>query len=215
LAKWDAALYTEQPLKQSTLAEIWTPATLNNGKQKGYGFGWHSNRIHNRRMLYHGGAWQGFKSSITRFVDDKLTIIFFANSWETNDIKLTRGLASIFYPEFALPTIQTIADRDPSTSSLIKQVLLQLARGAANPEAFTAEFRAHDFPARAKQLGEKLNSLSLPVAIIHLGELVERRNENDRRLFRYLMTDLGQTLLCTVALTKDNKIAALEIESRN
>ena len=96
LAKWDAALYTDKPLKQSTLAEIWTPATLSNGKQKAYGFGWHSNRIHNRRMLYHGGAWQGFKSSITRFVDDKLTIIFFANSWETNDIKLTRGLASIF-----------------------------------------------------------------------------------------------------------------------
>jgi CubicO group peptidase (beta-lactamase class C family) len=215
LAKWDAALYTDKPLKQSTLAEIWAPATLNNGKQKAYGFGWHSNRIHNRRVLYHGGAWQGFKSSITRFVDDKLTIIFFANSWETNDIKLTRGLASIFYPEFALPTIQTIADTDKKASSMIKQVLLQMARGTANPEAFTTEFRTNDLPVRVKQIGETLNSLSLPVAIIHLGELVERRDENNLRVFRFLMTDLGQTLLCTVALTKDDKIAALEIESRD
>jgi len=215
LAKWDAALYTDKPLKQSTLAEIWAPATLNNGKQKAYGFGWHSNRIHHRRVLYHGGAWQGFKSSITRFVDDRLTIIFFANSWETNDIKLTRGLASIFYPEFALPTIQTIADRDKKASSVIKQVLLQLARGTANPEAFTTEFRTNDLPVRVKQIGETLNSLSLPVAIIHLGELVERRDENNLRVFRFLMTDLGQTLLCTVALTKDDKIAALEIESRD
>jgi hypothetical protein len=60
-----------------------------------------------------------------------------------------------------------------------------------------------------------LNSLSLPVAIIHLGELVERRDENTLRVFRYLMTDLGQTLLCTVKLTKNDKIAALEIESRD
>ena len=94
-------------------------------------------------------------------------------------------------------------------------MLLQLARGNANPEAFTAEFRANDFPVRAKQLGETLNSLSLPVAVIHLGELVERRDENDRRVYRYLMTDLGQTLVCTVALTKDDKIAALEIEGRD
>ena len=215
LAKWDAALYTDTPLKQSSLAEIWSPATLTGGRQKAYGFGWHSMRIHNRRVLYHGGAWQGFKSSITRFVDDKLTIIFFANSWETNDIKLTRGLASIFYPEFALPTIQTIADTDARTSSRIKQVLLQVAGDRADPEAFTAEFRADDFPVRVKQLGETLNSLSLPVAIIHLGELVERRDENTLRVFRYLMTDLGQTLLCTVKLTKDDKIAALEIESRD
>ena len=53
------------------------------------------------------------------------------------------------------------------------------------------------------------------MAIIHLGVLVERRDENNLRVFRYLMTDLGQTLLCTVALTKDDKIAHLEIESRD
>ncbi len=215
LAKWDAALYTDQPLKQATLAQIWTPATLNDGKLKAYGFGWHSDTIHQRRVVYHGGAWQGFKSSIIRFLDDKLTIIFFANSWETNDIKLTRGLASIFYPEFSLPAVQTIEDREPKASSLIKQTLLQLAKGNANPESFTPEFRAREFPARAKQFAETLNSLSLPVAVIHLGELVERRDENNLRVFRYLMTDIRKTLLCTLKLTKDDKIAAVEIESRD
>lgn len=62
-------------------------------------------------------------------------------------------------------------------------MLLQLARGTANPEAFTAEFRANDFPGRVKQFDETLDSLSLPVAVIHLGELVERRDENDLRVF--------------------------------
>jgi hypothetical protein len=164
--------------------------------------------------VYHGGAWQGFKSSIIRFLDDKLTIIFFANSWQTNDIRLTRGLVSIFYPEFALPIDQPIEDRDTKASSSTKQALLQLARGSASLELFTAEFRANEFPVRARQLGETLNSLSLPVAVIHLSELVERRAENNLRVYRYLLIDIGKTLWCTVKLTKDDKIADLEIERR-
>jgi hypothetical protein len=30
-------------------------------------------------VLDHGGAWQGFKSHISRYVDDKLTIVVLAN----------------------------------------------------------------------------------------------------------------------------------------
>src|SRR4029450_7575786 len=56
LAKWDAALYTDKPLKQSSLTRIWTPATLNDGQRKAYGFGWHTDRIHGRRVVFHGGA---------------------------------------------------------------------------------------------------------------------------------------------------------------
>lgn len=212
LAKWDAALYTDKPLKQSSLAQIWTPATLEDGKRKAYGFGWHTDSIHNRRVVFHGGAWQGFKSSIVRFPDDRLTIIFLANSWETNDIKLTRGLAAIFYPEFALPAIQRIEDREPKVTSLVRRVFLQLAKGSANPELFTAELRAEIFPHRAKQLGETLNSLSLPVAVIHLGELVERRDEGNLRVYRYLLTDMARTLSCTVKLTRDDKIASFELQ---
>jgi CubicO group peptidase (beta-lactamase class C family) len=213
LARWDAALYTDRPLKQATLAEIWTPTTLSDGKRKAYGFGWHSDTIHNHRVVYHGGAWQGFKSSIFRFLDENLTIIFFANSWETNDIKLTRGLAAIFYPEFALPPVQKIEDRDIKATSLVRRALLQLAKGSADPELFTPEFRAEVFPVRAKQLGETLNSLSLPVAVIHLGELVERRDEDNLRVFRYCLTDIGKTISCTVKLTKNDKIASLKIEN--
>jgi hypothetical protein len=96
----------------------------------------------------------------------------------------------------------------------VRRALLQLAKGTANPELFTPEFRAEVFPKRAEKLGEILNSLSLPVAVIHLSELVEQRNENNLRVFHYLLTDIGKTLSCVVKLTSDNKIAALEIESR-
>jgi CubicO group peptidase (beta-lactamase class C family) len=211
LAKWDAALYTDKPLKQSSLDQMWSPVKLDGGKRKAYGFGWHTDVIHGHRIVFHGGAWQGFKSFILRFPDDKLTIIFFANSWETREFKLARGLIATFYPEFALPAVQPTEDKEPQVTALVRRVLLQLAKGKADPNLFTPEARANVFPDQAKQIGESLNSLSLPVAIIYTNELIGRREENRLRVYRYVMTDLGKTLFCRVTLTKDDKIASLQL----
>lgn len=211
LAKWDAALYTNKPLKQSSLRIIWTPVTLSDGKRKPYGFGWFTDTLHNRRILFHGGAWQGFKTFIVRFPDDKLTIIFLANSWDTKDFRFARGLAAIFYPEFELPPANFIEDAEPDVSSLIHRVLVQLQTDTVDPNLYTTELRAKLFPIKAKEIGARLNGLSLPIAVISLKELVERREENNLREFRYLLTDIGQTLSCSVKLTRDGKIADLDV----
>ena len=81
LAKWDAALYTEKLLKRSSLDQMWTVAKLKNGQPNSgrYGFGWSILAKDGHRVLEHGGAWQGFKSHISRYVDDKLTIVVLAN----------------------------------------------------------------------------------------------------------------------------------------
>lgn len=213
LAKWDAALATDKPLKQSSLAQMWMSTKLNDGTRKAYGFGWHTDTMHGRRIVYHGGAWQGFKSFIVRFPDDKLTIIFFANLWQTTEFRLARGLIANFYPEFALPLAQPIEDKEPKVTASVRRVLLQFAKGAADPNLFTSEARAEIFPDRAKQIGESLNSLSLPIAIIYTSELIERTEENGLRVYRYMLNDLGTTLFCTVKLMKDDKIVSLQVRS--
>ena len=214
LAKWDAALYTDKPLKQSSLAQMWTPVKLSDDRTKGYGFGWHTEIMHGHRVVFHGGAWQGFKSFIVRFPDDKLTIIFFANSWETRDFEFARGLVSIFYPEFALPAVEAIEDKEPQVTALVRRVLLQFARKAADSKLFTTEAQAEIFPDEARQIGARLNALSLPIAIIHTNALIERREENGLRVYRYVLNDLGTTLFCTIKLTKEDKIAGLELTVR-
>ena len=40
LAKWDAVLYTDKILSDSTRRQMWTPVTLNDGTSHPYGFGW-------------------------------------------------------------------------------------------------------------------------------------------------------------------------------
>ncbi|HEU4930705.1 MAG TPA: serine hydrolase domain-containing protein, partial [Pyrinomonadaceae bacterium] len=184
LAKWDAGLYTDKPLTQTSREKIWTPAKLRDGTTKDYGFGWHLGNYHGRRLAFHGGAWQGFKTFIIRFLDTDLTIIFLANSWETRDFKLARALAAAYYPAFALPNIKTIEDPDPKTTSLIRRALMG---------------------------NKKFDAFSLPAAIIHSSELIERKTENNLRIYRYLLTDIGRSAICTVKLTPDDKLASMEL----
>jgi CubicO group peptidase (beta-lactamase class C family) len=81
LAKWDAALYGEKLLRRSSLDEMWTPAKLKNGQpnKAGYGFGWEIGERHGHRVISHDGAWQGFETTIARYVDDRLTVVVLTN----------------------------------------------------------------------------------------------------------------------------------------
>lgn len=237
MAKWDEALtrgfstasssgnksQNESVFARSTLEQMWTPVKLSDGRIKSYGFGWFTDTLHNRRLVFHGGAWQGFKSQIIRFLDEKLTIIFLANSWETNDFKLARGLISIFHPEFRLEATSNpvrptdgdpVLNREPKVNALIHRVLMQLTNDRPDKSLFTSDFQTRFFPIAANKLGETLRTLSLPVAVIHLSELVERRTDQNLRLYKYELTDIGKTLVCTLKLTDDDKIASLELVSK-
>jgi CubicO group peptidase (beta-lactamase class C family) len=99
MAKWDAALYTEKLLKESSLQLMWTAVKLNNGKTEKYGFGWSLNDVRGHRIVQHGGSWQGFKAHIARFVDDKLTVVVFANLSQANPGKIAHGVAALYSPD--------------------------------------------------------------------------------------------------------------------
>ena len=103
-AKWDAALYGEKLLKRSSLETMWTAVKLNDGKTHPYGFGWALGEVRGHRVVEHGGAWQGFKAQISRYLDDKLTVVVFANQARANPAKIAHGVAALFNPELAPPT---------------------------------------------------------------------------------------------------------------
>jgi len=81
LAKWDAALYGEGLLKQSSLEKMWTIAKLKNGKPNSghYGFGWFIENKKGDNVVEHEGQWQGFETMISRYRDDKLTVVVLTN----------------------------------------------------------------------------------------------------------------------------------------
>ena len=110
MAKWDAALYTEKLLKKSSLEQMWTPVKLNNGKTHPYGFGWMLGEVRGHRIIEHGGAWQGFKSFIARYVDDKLTVIVFANLAQARQERIAHGVAAIYNPKLAALSVRAMED---------------------------------------------------------------------------------------------------------
>jgi len=199
------------PLKQTTLAQVWQPVTLNSGKRKGYGFGWFTDNFHGHRVVFHGGFWQGFKSCIIRFPDDQLTIIVLANSANAREFKLARGLAAFYFSEFTVPPARSIADREPQATALMRRLLLQLSGGSVGKDLVVPRLAAELTPDRVKEFADRLNSLTLPIAIIHSEELVERREENGLRVYRYLFNDISKTLSLTIKVTTDDKVAAFDL----
>ncbi len=99
LAKWDAALYTNRLLKPASLAQMWTPAKLNNGKIEQYGFGWGFDEVRKHKIISHGGSWQGFTTYIARYVDDQLTAVVLTNFAASNPGTIAKGIAGFYNPE--------------------------------------------------------------------------------------------------------------------
>ena len=98
LAKWDAALYTEKVLKESSKREMWTVAALSDGKpnRAHYGFGWFVESRNGHRVVEHDGRWQGFSTQISRYVDDRLTVAVLANQGYCDPHLIADEVAAVY-----------------------------------------------------------------------------------------------------------------------
>lgn len=111
LAKWDAALYTDKILKQSTLSQVWMPVKLNSGATHPYGFGWELSTVGGHKLVHHGGSLPGFRAQISRFVDDKLSVVVLTNGDNANPNSIALGIAAFYIP--GLIPERTVAKIDP------------------------------------------------------------------------------------------------------
>lgn len=212
MVKWDAALSSGKLLSSSSLELVWTAARLSDGRATHYGFGWHTEVFRGRRVVHHGGAWQGFKSYIARFLDDHVTVIVFANCWDANEIRIARGVAAAFLPDIPPPpTVEPLTAVDPAVTSLAKQALRQLAEGAPDPSLFTSEAQAQLLPDGARRIRERLNAFSVPPAVIASIALVGQSQGNGVRVFQYALGDLLRGEIMTLRVAPDGRIAGLEL----
>jgi CubicO group peptidase (beta-lactamase class C family) len=211
LQKWDAALYTEKLLKKASLERMWTVEKLNNGKpNKGnYGFGWGVSDVNGHRMIAHGGAWQGFTCYIARYVDDRLTIVALTNldSGHARPSNLVSGVAAIYNPALKPPEEKPIEDKEPQVTQMVKDLLREIAEGKENPEQFTEELRRELFPSEIQEAGATLKQLGELKSL----ELMRRTEEGGQRNYRYRAAFSEATILVSIELTKDNRVAGLAV----
>jgi CubicO group peptidase (beta-lactamase class C family) len=210
LAKWDAALYTEKLLKKTSLDLMWTPVKLNNGKTHPYGFGWRVAEMNGHRLIEHGGSWQGFTTGISRYVDDKLTVVALTNldSRHSRPDDIIHGVAGIYIAALTPPPPpKGIEDKEPQVTALLKDILQKIGQGKADAGAFTEEARKKYFPDRIKDYQEEMEDYGPAKAV----DLMERKEEGGLRSYVYrLIFEDGRTLTLAFKLTDKNKIAALD-----
>jgi CubicO group peptidase (beta-lactamase class C family) len=106
LAKWDRALRNHKLLSQSEMQPAITPVNVPNGgpeepdgHRASYGFGWFLNPYKGHARMWHYGETIGFRTTIQRFIDDKLTIIVLCNRGDLEARGLALKIADVYLAE--------------------------------------------------------------------------------------------------------------------
>jgi hypothetical protein len=76
---------------------------LNNGTTYPYGFGWDLDTVGGHKLKHHGGSLPGFRAELSRFIDDRLTVIVLANSNNADPENIALEVAELYIPNL-IPT---------------------------------------------------------------------------------------------------------------
>lgn len=103
LEKWDRALREHTLVSEAEMQPALTPvhttsspAKLESGKPVSYGFGWFLDPYQGHRRMRHDGETIGFRTTIQRFPDEKLTIIVLANRTDLDPEAMALKVADLY-----------------------------------------------------------------------------------------------------------------------
>ncbi len=80
MLKWDQSFYSNVLICDSLRKQAFTKTRLRGNRVYNYGYGWRLREINGKHMIYHNGLWNGFTSSLSRYVDEGWTIILLNNT---------------------------------------------------------------------------------------------------------------------------------------
>lgn len=212
LAKWDAALYTTQLLKQSSLDRIWTVFPLNDGKPDpaGYGFAWFIGDQNQHKRIEHGGAWQGFTCDISRYPDDNLTVVVLTNldAGHANPELIAHVIAGMVVPPLMPAKLAPIPDNDPAIAARLAHLLDQLAAGEDVRAQATPQLAALMVPETNARVKARLENLWPGGTLM----LVNRKSGPDKQPVSTFRLSKGpDVMLFIYGLNAEGKIAVLGI----
>jgi CubicO group peptidase (beta-lactamase class C family) len=108
LEKWDRALREHTLLTAAEMEPALTPVKPTDRSVKSdvsqndapkYGFGWFLDPYNGHNRMSHDGETVGFRTTIQRFTDDRLTVIVLANRVDVNPEELALKVADLYFGE--------------------------------------------------------------------------------------------------------------------
>lgn len=206
LARWDMALDGDTILDARMKQASWTPPALKDGAKGPYGYGWYLGTQGGRRTVLHGGAWQGFKSIITRYPDDRLSVIVLANSAAARQGKIADLVAAHYIPALAPVRPPAIADRHPAETARARAAIGQLLAGQV-PAGLSAAERGRFTQRWVAQLAAEFRDFG-PLRSV---ELLARSSEGGGKQARYRFLFENETLLVALHEGSEGLIERLGI----
>ena len=203
MIKWDAAWNTDKLLKEESRRMSWVPVNLVDGTTHPYGFGWEVNSVNGRRVIEHGGTWQGFESQLSKYPNESVSVMIFANLRGARVRTMAHEIAAIVNAELrARPT----ADNDVATTKRHRRLLQEMIDGTADRGLFTQEGAQSIFP-----LVEKARDQMKTLGVIDGIELLERKTDERSQSNIYRVVFSNARAIYTVVLT-DGKIANMDLK---
>ena len=206
LAKWDLALYGDKVLPASVRAASWTPMKLNDGSATQYGYGWQLFERNGHKTIAHGGAWQGFRAQLYRFVDDKLSVVVLANSASANPGKLGDIVAAHYLPALAVKPAPAIAETEPAVAERVRNIFAQIADGKL-PDGLSSKVADKLSPEFLKMVSEDIRDWGT----LRKVEALSRSTDGEMRLYRYRLNYASGALLVDMSLGKGDKVEQLRM----
>ncbi len=206
LAKWDLALYGDKVLPASVRNASWTPARLNDGSATEYGYGWQLFQRNGHRAIAHGGAWQGFRSQLYRFVDDKLSVVVLANSASARPGKLGDIVAAHYLPALAVQPKPAIAETEPAVAERVRAMFASIAERKL-PEGLSDKVAGNLSPEFLAMVAEDLQEWG-PLRKV---EALARSTDGEVRKYSYRLNYTSGALLVDLSLGKGDKVEQLRM----
>jgi CubicO group peptidase (beta-lactamase class C family) len=88
---FDRALYTDRLVRESTLAEAFTPASVQQGSTT-YGFGWNIKEDGSGKRVWHTGSTAGFRAFIERRLGQRDVVIMLTNVGNSKRVEINEAI---------------------------------------------------------------------------------------------------------------------------
>ncbi|WP_246464458.1 serine hydrolase domain-containing protein [Undibacterium seohonense] len=203
LAKWDIALMGNSPLNEAQKRASWTPVKLNDGKTHPYGYGWEIVQVNGHKKIAHGGAWQGFTTSIDRYVDDKLSVIVLTNRSGSSPQKIANIVAADYVPVLKVERPRAITDPEPVLTKHLQTIVQHISDGSIQAAVFDEKMAAFLFPDLIKEAGVKLKASG---SLDRL-ELLSREVDGEMKRLRYRLVFKKESYIMNFRINAEGKIA--------
>jgi len=204
LAAWDQALYGDKILDARLRTASFTPARLNDGSDAPYGLGWFVDTVKGRRHISHGGAWQGFRTQLCRYVDDKLTVVVLANSTTALPARFADMIAAHYVPALFDAPPKAIADANPGLTTQVRALMTSIGAGKP-PTGLTPELGARFTPAHLAYLKERSDEKG-PLQTV---ELLSSEPKEGGHSLRYRFRHANETMLVSVLVDQAGQFSQL------